>query len=107
MTILTYLIRIVYMKKQKNQKTESDKALLLGVIGQIIKEKRLSLNKGILLLSYEYDISNSSIAQLEKGKRDVQISTLWKLVNALGMTFPEFIADVGKRLPDDFKMIDE
>lgn len=103
MIILPYLIRIVYMKKV-NDKSQFDKDVLLQVIGQVVKEKRKALNKGILLLSYEYDISNSSIAQLEKGKRDVQITTLWKLVNALGMTFPEFVAEVQKRLPDDFKM---
>ena len=106
MTILTYLIRIVYMKKY-SEKAQADKALLLDIIGQIVKEKRKALNKGILLLSYEYDIPSSSIAQLEKGKRDVQISTLWKLVNALGMTFPEFVDEVNKRLPEGFKLIED
>ncbi len=91
------------MKKQKDDK----KALLLEVIGELLKEKRQKLNKGILLLGYEYDISNSSIAQVEKGKRDVQITTLWKLVEALGMSFPEFVDEVTKRLPDKFKLIDD
>jgi transcriptional regulator with XRE-family HTH domain len=94
------------MKKQ-NLKSEEQKALLLKVMGQIISEKRKELGKGILLLSYEYDISNSSITQFEKGKRDVQITTLWKLVNALNMTFPEFINEVEKRLPPNFKIIEE
>lgn len=106
MTILSYLIRIVYMKKL-NKKAEKDKALLLDVIGQIVKEKRKALNKGILLLSYEYDIPSSSIAQLEKGNRDVQISTLWKLVNALGMSFPEFVDEVNTRLPEGFKLTED
>lgn len=106
MTILSYLIRIVYMKKY-DKKVQEDKALLLDVIGQIVKEKRKALNKGILLLSYEYDIPSSSIAQLEKGKRDVQISTLWKLINALGMTFPEFIDEVNTRLPEGFKLTED
>ena len=106
MTILSYLIRIVYMKKL-NKKAEKDKALLLDGIGQIVKEKRKALNKGILLLSYEYDIPSSSIAQLEKGNRDVQISTLWKLVNALGMSFPEFVDEVNTRLPEGFKLTED
>lgn len=88
-------------------KINDKKNLLLTVIGQIIKEKRLAQNKGILLFSYEFDISNSSISTLEKGKRDVQISTLWKIANALGMTFLEFISEVESRLPKDFKMIDD
>ena len=59
--------------------------MLIKIIGNLIKEKRLAQNKGILLFSYEYDISNSSIALLEKGRRDVQVTTLWKLANALGV----------------------
>mgnify|MGYP001084401543 CR=1 FL=1 len=93
--------------KKLNKKAEKDKALLLDVIGQIVKEKRKALNKGILLLSYEYDIPSSSIAQLEKGNRDVQISTLWKLVNALGMSFPEFVDEVNTRLPEGFKLTED
>ena len=83
------------------------KELLLKTIGDIIKEKRQKLNKGILLLSYEYDIPNTSLAQLEKGNRDVQISTLWKLIDALGMSFPEFVNELTNRLPKNFKMIDD
>lgn len=82
------------------RKTQENKSLLLDVMGQIVKEKRKALNKGILLLSYEYDIPSSSIAQFEKGKRDEQ------LVNALGMSFPEFIAEVSARLPEGFKLIE-
>lgn len=93
----------------RNVKKNSDprKEALLKVIGEIIKEKRQAQNKGILLFSYEYDISNSSIALLEKGKRDVQITTLWKLANAFGMTFSEFIKEVESRLESDFKLIDD
>lgn len=93
----------------RNVKKNSDmkKETLLRVIGEIIKEKRQAQNKGILLFSYEYDISNSSIALLEKGKRDVQITTLWKLANAFGMTFSEFIKEVESRLESDFKLIDD
>ena len=92
-----------YVKKN----SDPQKDLLLKIIGEIIHEKRVLQNKGILLFSYEYDISNSSIALLEKGKRDVQITTLWKLANALGMTFSEFVIEVEKRLPNDFKLIDD
>ena len=81
--------------------------MLLKVIGELIYEKRKSKNKGILLLGYEFDIPNSSIALLEKGKRDVQITTLWKIANALGFTFSDFIKEIEYRLPKDFKLIDD
>ena len=91
------------VKKNSNSKKE----LLLSVIGSLIREKRTEQNKGILLFSYEYDISNSSIAMLEKGKRDVQITTLWKLANALGLSFSEFVMELERRLPPNFKLIDD
>lgn len=92
---------------ENNRTTNQKKKILLKTIGKIVKEKRQKLNKGILLFSYEYDIPNSSLAQLEKGNRDVQISTLWKLAEALGMSFPNFIKEVEKNLPKNFKLIDD
>ena len=89
------------------KKQYSKKALLLNVIGKLIKEKRLKQKKGILLFGYEFDIPNSSISALEKGNRDVQISTLWKMANALNMSFSEFINEVETQLPKGFKMIDD
>lgn len=80
---------------------------LLSIIGQLIKEKRLEKEKGILLLGYEYDVSGSSIMLLERGQRDVQVTTLWKLANAFGMSFSEFIQEVESRLPEGFKLIED
>lgn len=93
------------MNVKKNYSEE--RTLLLKVIGEIVKEKRLEMNKGILLFGYEYDISNSSIAMVEKGQRDVQITTLWKIANGLGMSFSEFVKEVEKRLPKNFKLIED
>ncbi len=86
---------------------DSKKSELLAVIGKLLKEKRKEKDKGILLLGYEYDISASSIMQLERGNRDVQITTLWKLANALGLSFTEFAQEVERRLPEGFKLIDD
>ena len=88
-------------------KQSEKKKLLLSVIGKIVRDKRKLLNKGILLLSYEYDIPNTSLAKLEKGERDVQITTLWKLAESLGMTFPDFINEVMALLPENFKLTED
>ena len=89
------------------KRNELNKQLLLKTIGEIVKQKRAIIKKGILLLSYEYDIPSSSLAKLEKGERDVQISTLWKLSEALGMTFSEFVKELEKRLPQNFKLSED
>ncbi len=94
------------MKSYK--KTISDKkALLLKIVGEIIKEQRQAKNKGILLHAYEYDIPSSSLSLIEKGKRDIQLSTLWKIANSFDMTMGEFISIVEKKLPKDFQIIDD
>lgn len=93
-------------KRLKNIDKEK-KDILLNTIGEIIHEKREKIGKGILLHSYEYDLSSSSLSLIEKGKRDPQITTLWKIVNSLDMDFLEFIELLIKKLPKDFKMTDD
>ncbi|CDE61692.1 transcriptional regulator XRE family [Fusobacterium sp. CAG:439] len=93
-------------KRKKNIDKEK-RQILLNAIGEIIHEKREKIGKGILLHSYEYDLSSSSLSLLEKGERDPQITTLWKIVNSLDMSFKEFISLLCKKLPDDFKMTDD
>ncbi len=95
--------------QQKRSKNidKAKKEILLNAIGQIIHEKRNQSGKGILLHSYEYDLSSSSLALIEKGERDPQITTLWKIVNSLDMDFKEFINLLTQKLPKDFKMTDD
>lgn len=93
-------------KRMKNIDKEK-KEILLNTIGKIINDKRNKLGKGILLHSYEYDLSSSSLSLIEKGQRDPQITTLWKIVNSLDMNFQDFIALLVQKLPKDFKMTDD
>ncbi len=96
------------MQQGRKKNIDKDKRqILLNAIGEIIHEKRMEAGKGILLHSYEYDISSSSLSLIEKGIRDPQITTLWKVVNSLDMSFPEFINLLCKKLPADFKMTDD
>lgn len=92
-----------YLREESNKR----KKILIDAIGKVVKQKRAEINKGILLLSYEYDIPSTSLAKLEKGECDVQISTLWKLSEALGMNFSYFISEVQKHLPQNFKLTDD
>lgn len=93
-------------KRSKNINKEK-REILLNAIGEIIHEKREKRGKGILLHSYEYDLSSSSLSLIEKGQRDPQITTLWKIVNSLDMNFLDFIGLLIKKLPKDFKMTDD
>ena len=84
-----------------------NKTQLLKIIGRIVKKHRLTEKKGILLHAYEFDIPSSSLNLIERGIRDSQITTLWKIVNSFGMTFGEFVSEVEKQLPQDFTLIDD
>lgn len=94
-------------QKRKKNINKEKRQILLNAIGEIIHENRETTGKGILLHSYEYDLSSSSLALIEKGQRDPQITTLWKIVNSLDMDFKDFIELLIKRLPEDFKMTDD
>ena len=83
------------------------KEQLLNIIGTIIKKHRLATKKGILLHAYEFDIPSSSLNLIERGMRDSQITTLWKIANSFGMTFGDFISEVEKQLPPDFTLIED
>lgn len=90
-----------------NKSISDKKSQLLGIIGRVVKKHRLVTKKGILLHAYEFDIPSSSLNLIERGARDSQITTLWKISSSFGMTFGEFISEVEKQLPKDFTLIDD
>ena len=100
------MILLMQQKRSKNI-NKKKKEILLKAIRQIIHEKRIAKSKGILLHSYEYELSSSSLMLIEKGERDPQITTLWKIVNSLDMSFEDFVKLLSMKLPKDFKMTDD
>ena len=81
---------------------ERKKIVLLKAIGKVINKKRKELNKGINKFSFEYDIGNGLLSRLENGKTDTKISTIWKISNALDMSFSELVNLIEQELPKDF-----
>lgn len=94
-------------QKRKKNIDEVKKAQLLCAVGEIIHQRRKETGKGILLHSYEFDLSSNSLERLEKGLRDPQLTTLWKIVNSLGMNFDEFVKLLVNKLPENFKLTDD
>jgi len=93
---------------QSSIKRISDKkSQLLKIIGKVVKKHRLVTKKGILLHAYEFDIPSSSLNLIERGVRDSQITTLWKIANSFNMSFGEFINEIEKQLPQDFTLIED
>lgn len=57
-------------------------------IQQLRKEKGLTQEN----LSLESDISRSHIAMIEAGKRDITVSSMFKISRALGVTLSDFFS---------------
>ncbi|MDD3237472.1 MAG: helix-turn-helix transcriptional regulator [Candidatus Gastranaerophilales bacterium] len=53
-----------------------------------MEKKNVSLNEFALM----NNISRGHLSNIEKGKRNIQLTTLWRIVGALGMSFSEFAA---------------
>lgn len=84
---------------------ENNKKLITNAIGEVLKE--LKGNKSNYLLGAEYDISTSLLSHLERGIKDPQLTTIFKISQALGVSAGEFVIRVEKKLPQNFTMLEE
>ena len=94
------------MVKNDSEILNDKKAILLKAIGKVVLSERNKQNKGINKFSFEYDIGNGLLSRLEHGKTDTQISTLWKIANALDINFSDFAKKIEENLPKNFNFYD-
>ena len=73
---------------------QESKIILQKTIAEIIKEYRLKEKKSISLISNEINLSKSIWSQVEKGVKDIQISTLWRICEALEIPLSTLILDI-------------
>lgn len=73
---------------------------LLTVTGKIIKKYRG--NKSISLLSDEIDLSKSIQSGIEKGNKDIQLTTLWQIAEGLNIKPSELLKEIENTLKKDF-----
>jgi transcriptional regulator with XRE-family HTH domain len=93
------------MSNDKKKKLEDKKKLICKTMGK--KVKSLRGDKGILLFSYEYDLSSGSLHKIEKGTRDPQLTTLWRISEAFGVPFWQLIKEIQEDLPENFSFYDK
>ena len=85
---------------QKNKKE-----ILLKALAKTIKELRGE--KSQYILSGEYDIPQSVISYIEKGTKDPQLTTIFKISEAFNMFPDELMLKLRKNLPKDFKLTED
>ncbi len=81
-----------------------NKQLMQHALSAIIKKRRLAKNKSISLISAEIGMTKSMWADLEKSIKDPQLSTLWRIAEALDIPLSQIIIELEKNL-DDFTLV--
>lgn len=77
------------------------------ILGELIKEKRMkeakiSLNK----FAREYDFDRGNLSKIENGILNCRLVTAWKISEALGIKFSEFVKILEDNLEENFTLID-
>lgn len=91
---------------QEDKKTiDVKKQLILDALAQTMKELRG--NRSQFIISAENDISTSIISIAERGKKDPQLTTIFKIAEAFDLSVVDFLAKVCEKLPANFEMIDK
>lgn len=80
------------------------KQLILNSLAKIVHEHRG--NKSQFMLASENDISVSIISTIERGLKDPQFTTLFKIAEALDLRPYQLVRFVEDDLPEDFTLID-
>lgn len=76
---------------------------LIKVLGYIVKRNRKC---SISQISNEIDLSKSIWSELEKGKKDIQITTFWRIAEAYDMKPSELLKQVENELGDKFSFLE-
>lgn len=64
----------------------------------IKKHRKYSISK----ICNEIELSKSVWSMVEQGEKDIQLSTMWRIAEALGMTASELIQHTENELGKDF-----
>ncbi len=81
------------------------KSLIMKTLGKNIKKLRGEQSQ--FMLASENDISVSIISTIERGMKDPQFTTLFKIAEALNIKPSKLVKLVEDGLPEDFTLIDK
>mgnify|MGYP004617961393 FL=1 len=84
---------------------DEKKKLIMRILGESVI--RLRGEKSQFILASENDISSSIISTIERGLKDPQLTTFFKIAEALNMKPSELLLEIENQLPKDFSLIDK
>ncbi len=83
---------------------EDKKKIICTLAGKTLKHLRK--DKSLYQLAGEYEISTSLLNSLERGLKDPQLTTVFKLSEALNVKPSEFVKIIEEGLPEGFSLIE-
>lgn len=84
---------------------DEKKKLIMKILGETLV--RLRGEKSQFMLASENDISCSIVSTVERGIKDPQLTTFFKIAEALNIKPSELLMEIEKSLPKDFTLIDK
>ncbi len=84
---------------------DEKKKLIMKILGENVI--RLRGEKSQFILASENDISSSIISTIERGLKDPQLTTFFKIAEALNIKPSELLQKIEQKLPKDFSLIDK
>ena len=81
------------------------KKIIMYALAELLKELRGS--KSQFMFASESDISTSIISNIERGLKDPQLTTVFKIAEACNISCDEFVKLLIKKLPKDFSLIEK
>ncbi|PWL80936.1 hypothetical protein DBY21_00465 [Candidatus Gastranaerophilales bacterium] len=88
------------------EKLVENKILFQKELGKLVKERRLELKKSISLISAEIGMTKSMWADLEKGIKDPQLSTLWRVCEGLEIEPSDILKELKVKLDMNFTFVE-
>ncbi len=92
------------MQDAKNKKKQKKKQMICNALAEVVKERRGDMSQ--FMFAGEYDIPVSIVSTIERGLKDPQLTTVFKLAQAFGMNLSDFTKLICDKLPKDFSLID-
>lgn len=76
-------------------------------IGRVIYKERIRRNLKFTIFCYENDIPKTTLYMIEHGKNKTYSTNLFRIVQALGLSFEDFGRLLQEELPNDFRILDD
>ena len=87
------------------QNADDKKKLIILALAELLKEYRG--DKSQFKFASENDISISIISNIERGLKDPQLTTIFKISEACNLPCDKFIKRLMQKLPKDFYLIEK